>query len=137
MTNKNTGTYTKNIRQRKGLEPFEGQKATFRATVGRASMTNWKTSGIRQPTLELKAIYAWDNPNRMIADHIWVKLNSIANKEVVESLLALETDNVKRIVFSGIVYSYIEAYGRKGFHHASPHYSIGDIEVSETRPACF
>lgn len=126
--------FTKNIRYRSGLQEIEGQTIKFRATLGRTSMTNWRTAGSRQKTLELKSIYTWDAPDHMIADHIWVKLNTFQNQEIINKLIGLETDNVKRIVFTGTVYPYSEPFYGRGFHRFHFRYSIKDIEVDETRP---
>ena len=124
----------KRIRRRRGLAAVEGMKTTFRAVLGRSSMTNFRTAGLRQATLELKDIYTWDAPDEMVADHLWVKLDSIHNREIIDNLISLDTENVKRIVFSGTVYNYSEPFGGRGFRRFSPRYSIGDIEVRETRP---
>ena len=127
----------KRIRRRRGLEAVEGMKTTFRAVLGRVSMTNFRTAGLRQATLELKDLYTWDTPDEMAADHIWVKLDNIHNREIIDNLISLDTENVKRIVFIGTVYNYSEPFGGRGFRNFNPRYSIRDIEVKETRPVPF
>lgn len=129
------GQPTRAVRFRRGLEELNGAFTRFRANVGRASMTSWKTNGVRLETLELRDVFSWNEPDRKIADHVWVKLDDIENRDVIEKLLALDTPNVKRIVFNGIVYPYAEPMGGKGFHSFRGfHYSIGSIEVLETKP---
>ena len=128
--------FKKTVKFRDALAEYVGKEMKFRAVLGRKSMTNWKTSGIRQETLELKAIYSWNCPDRLIADHVWVKLDDIINREMVEELINIKTTTVKRIVFTGVVYPYAEPFKGRGFlSYHGLHYSIGNIEINETRPA--
>lgn len=124
----------KNVRYRTGLINYQGIRTRFRATIGRSSMTSWRTSGIRLQTLELNSIFAWDEPDKMLADHLWVKVDDIVNREVIDSLLELKTDIIKRIVFSGVVYPYCEPFRGRGFHSFRERFSIGEMRIEQTRP---
>ena len=123
---------TKNIKSRKGLSELFGQTAQFRAIVGRPSMTSWKSDGLRQETLELKAIYCLDNPGRLLADHVWVKMADFENRDIIDSILKNQryTREAQKIVFSGTVYGYSEPLGGRGFHgFGGFRYSIGNMEL--------
>ena len=133
-TKRRSNGFTKSVRFRRALELSLGKPIKFRATLGRKSMTSWKTTGARLETLELKCLYEWNDPDHLLADHIWIKMDDIENREVVEALLEMETEVTKRITFVGVPYSYAEPFRGRGFHSYHEHYSIGEVEIQETRP---
>ena len=121
----------KRIRFRDGLGEFVAQKMKFVAEIGRQSMTNFRTAGIRQATLELKNVRRGDT-GELLADHLWVKKEDFTDPEVAEALR-----NKRRMEFEGVVYPYSEPIGGRGFKNwHGPRYSIGEMDVWETFPKC-
>ena len=136
MKNKKKSTkVSRSVQRRTGLSELYGQTVRFEAVVGRPSMTSWKSTGLRQETLELRAIYCLDNPGRLLADHIWVKMADFDDRSELDTLLK-QKGVTKKIVFTGTVYGYCEPFGGRGFHGFSGYrYSIGNLELLEASAA--
>ena len=118
----------RSVRYRERLADLVGQKVLFEANLGRMSMTSWRASGVRMETLELRSVFISTDP-RIVCDHLWVK---IADFEDPESISRLKRAGKRKIIFSGIPYSYAEPAGGKGFHSFRERFSIGDMEVLES-----
>lgn len=124
---KKKSEYTASVKNRSRLRALNGLKTAFQAIVGRRSMTGFKTQGIRQETVELKRICAWGRPEEILADHVWVKLDDISNREIIDDMPA---EGGQMISFTGVVYPYGEPFQGKSFWgFADRRYSIGNIDI--------
>lgn len=122
--------FSREVRNRDRLQEIEGRQFVFKAKVGSRSMTTGYTIG-RKPTVELIAVVDNSNQGRVLADHLWVRREEIANPEIIDELIdSSSPDDIKRIVFRGRAYAYCKET-RGGTFLGKPKYSIGEIEVIE------
>ena len=124
---------TKAVERRDRLGERLYEEAAYRADVGRSSMTNFKTPGIRQETLELRNVYCGE---QLVAKHCWIKLEDVQQEEWLRKFLGTPTrGRTRKISFKGVVYPYAEPLNCTGFKCWNPKYSIGDIAIMSMSPA--
>jgi hypothetical protein len=127
--------YTRRQYFRDDLEDYLFQRGKFRAEVDRASMTNFRTSGQHQATVLLRNVREY-RTGVILADHMWIKLADIANRQVMESLLQLKVGNLKTVSFTAVSATYSEPFGGRSFHSWHGYkYTFKEMEIIGTSPS--